>query len=115
MPTVHHGRPSSARQPVHTPGISDRRRRFERASAPWVARMAALPPFVIPVVLATALFFGLVLKSSWAGLPMVAISLFLGWLGALSWPQLSPWSRVLRGLVIGSIGLFGLVKLFGII
>lgn len=78
-------------------------------------RMAALPAFVIPIILGTMLFFGLVLKAQWSGLLMVVIALFLSWLGALSWPHLSPTSRLLRSVVIASIGVFGLVKLFGLV
>lgn len=116
MPTVTHGRPRTGQsRAVSAPEVSDRRRRFERASAPWVVRMSALPAFLIPIIMGTMLFFGLVLKAQWAGLLMVAIALFLGWLGALSWPQLSPGTRLLRSVVIAAVGVFGLVKLFGLI
>src|SRR4051794_3875778 len=88
------------------PQMSDRRRRFERTSAPWLARMAALPSVVIPAVMGMGLFVGLVVHSLWAAIPLLLIAAFLTWLAALSWPTLSGSSRFLRLLVV--VGLLGL-------
>jgi hypothetical protein len=76
-------------------------------------RMRGLPTFVIPALLAVALFLGLVLPWSWAGLLLVAIGLFLAWLTALSWPAISPGSRMLRVLVNIGVLALGVLKVLG--
>ena len=75
--------------------------------------MGALPRIFIPAVLAVALFLGLALPSRWAGLLLLPIALFLGWLSALSWPVLSVGSRVLRLAIALGMGALAISKLAG--
>ena len=91
------------------------RARFESASTPVLLRMRALPTFLVPMLLAVLLFLGVVIPAPWAGSFLVLIALFLAWLTALSWPVISPGSRLLRIVVdIGVLGL-GVLKLLGVI
>jgi hypothetical protein len=75
--------------------------------------MQALPTFLVPMLLAVLLFFGLVVRQPWAGAFLIVISLFLTWLTALSWPATSAGSRLMRVVVdLGVLGL-GVLKLTG--
>ena len=75
--------------------------------------MQAMPTFIIPVLLGVLLFLGLTLKASWAGLLLVVIALFLSWLTAVSWPAISPGSRILRIVVDVAVLALGVLKLMG--
>jgi cation transport ATPase len=104
-PTVHAARSSSAR--------GGARARFERASAPLLLSMQALPTFLVPMLLAVLLFLGLVIQQPWAGAFLVVIAVFLSWLTAVSWPAISAGSRLMRVLVnLGVLGL-GVLKILG--
>jgi hypothetical protein len=94
-------------------GTSPARARFEAFSAPILVRMQLLPAFVVPVLLGVMLFFGLVVPANWAGILLVLIAVFLGWLTAVSWPVVSPFSRVLRLVVDVAVLALGVGKLFG--
>jgi len=76
-------------------------------------RMRALPTFLLPMVLAVALFLGLVIRAPWAGLFLIVIGLFLSWLTALSWPAVSPASRLVRVVVDAAVLTLGVLKLLG--
>jgi hypothetical protein len=75
--------------------------------------MRALPTFLLPLVIAVTLFLGLALPWPWTGLLLVVIGLFLGWLTALSWPAISPGSRILRVVVNISVIALGVLKVLG--
>lgn len=93
--------------------MSPARAALERRSRPFLLRMTALPRFVIPASLGLALFFGLVVASPWAGLLLLGIAAFLGWLTALSWPAITPASRTLRTVVNLAVLGLGVLKLTG--
>ncbi len=95
------------------PASRDLRARFEDASRPMLGRMQAMPTFIIPVLLGVLLFLGLTLPASWAGLLLVVIALFLGWLTAVSWPAISAGSRALRIVVDVAVLALGVLKLMG--
>lgn len=99
--------------PARTAKVSTRRESFERRSAPILLRMQTLPAFVIPVVLAVTLFFGLVITSAWAGILLLLIAVFLTWLTAISWPAISAGSRLLRVGVDLGLAALGVLKLMG--
>jgi hypothetical protein len=108
--------PAAARRPnrataAHAPRGA--RARFEEASRPVLMRMRALPTFLLPMVLAVALFLGLVIRAPWAGLFLIVIGLFLSWLTALSWPAVSPASRLVRVVVDAAVLTLGVLKLLG--
>lgn len=93
---------------------SGRRAAFDRASRPWLVRMAALPTPVIPAVMAGMLLAGLAIRAPWAGALLIAIALFLSWLTAVSWPAVSPASRALRVVVNGGVLVLGILKILGL-
>jgi hypothetical protein len=99
---------------VHTTPATSRRTRFEDASRPILLRMRALPIFLVPTLLAVMLFMGLAISAPWAGLLLLVIAAFLTWLTALSWPAISPGSRVLRLVVNLSVLALGVLKLMGL-
>ena len=55
-----------------------------------------LPKWVIPILMVALLLLGLLIPSNWAGIFIVLIAVFLGWLLALSWPVILPGSRLFR-------------------
>ena len=85
--------------------MSDFRKRLEKASAPYLARVHALPRWVLPVLMTIILLIGLLANPNESpGLrigffALLFIGLFLVWLLALSWPLLTRSSKVLRVLV----------------
>jgi len=67
---------------------------------------------MVPIGMALMLAGGLFLEGSlaWLGtLLLLFVSMFVGWLYAMSWPVLTPGGRAARGLVVG--GLIGLTAL----
>jgi hypothetical protein len=94
------------------PPPSPARTRLNRASAPLLLWMHALPRWVVPVVMGLLLAGGLFLSGSltWLGTLLLAVVAgFVSWLFALSWPVLTPGGRLARGLV--AVALIGLTAL----
>lgn len=91
---------------------SPARLRFEELSRPMLLRMQALPTFVVPVLMGVLMFIGLVLPYWWAGLALLLIAAFLTWLTAVSWPAISPASRILRSLINVFIAVLGVIRVF---
>lgn len=76
------------------------RQSIERLSLRPAAYLRHLPRWVLPVVLA-ALFIGGLAVHGWGGAVMLLIvTAFLAWLAVLSWPALSPQTRLLRVLAL---------------
>lgn len=96
-----------ARRQAAQPTAPPARRTLERLSAPVLIRLHVLPRWIVPVLLAVALFAGLALPVPWLGaLLLVIVGLFLAWLTALSWPILTPSARFVRAVVTAA--LFGI-------
>jgi hypothetical protein len=89
------------------------REQFEDASRPILQRMQMLPAFIIPVMLGILLFLGLTLSAAWSGILLVGIAVFLFWLTAVSWPGITPGSRLLRLAVDTGVLALGVLKLLG--
>ena len=82
------------------------RQSIERLSLRPAAYLRALPRWLPPVVIA-ALFIGGLAVRGWGGAAMLlAVTVFLAWLAALSWPAIQPPTRVLR--VLSVVVLLGL-------
>lgn len=98
-----------ARRHGTVPAAPPARRTLERFSAPVLIRLHAMPRWIVPVVLAAALFGGLVMPTSWAwlgALLLVLTAVFVGWLTSLSWPILTPAARAVRVvLVVALLGI----------
>jgi hypothetical protein len=89
-----------------------RRGRFERFSYPLLARLHALPRWLVIVLPGVLLLLGLILSGPWAwvgALLLLVLWVFIGWLTALSWPAISPGQRVFRAVVL--IAMLGVIVL----
>lgn len=86
------------------------RRTFEQRSYPVLQRLHSIPRWIVVVAPALLLFLGLVLTGGVAwlgGIMLLIVWLFVAWLTALSWPALTPGSRLFRALVV--LALLGIV------
>jgi hypothetical protein len=76
------------------------RQSIERLSLRPAAYLRHLPRWLPPVVLA-ALFIGGLAVHGWGGaVLLLLVTAFLAWLAVLSWPALSPQTRLLRVLAL---------------
>lgn len=110
-PSAGGGAPRPARPPA-----TGARATFERLSLPLLARMHAMPRWLIVILPAVLLFVGLLLRDSWAwlgGIVLLLVWLFLTWLTALSWPALTPGSRFFRALIVLAFGAIVVLKFLG--
>lgn len=105
-----------SRTPQQAPSgpASDARRTLERRSAGPLLMLHRLPKWVIPILMVALLLLGLLIPSNWAGIFIVLIAVFLGWLLALSWPVILPGSRLFRLLVIVLVAGVGIAKMLGL-
>jgi hypothetical protein len=104
-------KPGSGRAPA--PG---RRARFEELSLPIIRTLAGLPRWLVVVTPAVLLVLGLVLSGplAWLGaIFLIVILVFITWLTALSWPAITPGSRILRSIVVLALAGVTVLKLFG--
>lgn len=93
-------------------GASPRRLAFEQASYPLLRRLHSWPRWIIVILPAVLLLVGLILTGPLAwigGIALLIVWAFIAWLTALSWPALSPGSRVFRVVVV--LALLGVVVL----
>jgi hypothetical protein len=85
--------------------MSDFRKKLEKVSVPYLARLHSMPRWVLPIVMTALLLIGLMSNEQsqtgfFLGLvSMLIIVLILTWLLALSWPLLSSSSKMIRSLV----------------
>ena len=107
---------SRTTRPSGTPTAapSGARATLERISAPVLRRLALLPRWVVPLVLALFLVGGLILVARWAAVLLLVVGLFLGWLLALSWPALPPRGRLLRVGVVTLVLAATVAKALGV-
>lgn len=103
-------------RPRPVPAQGDRRRTLEQTSLPLLTRLHRMPRWIIVVAPAALLLGGLLLRDSWAwlgGILLTVVWVFLAWLTALSWPALSPGSRMVRGLIVVAFGAIVVLKFLG--
>ena len=108
-------RPSTAR-PASSASASPWRRRLEKASFPILRTISGLPRWLVVVIPAVLLLLGLVQTGSlaWLGGVLLTIGcLLLAWLTALSWPAISPGSRVMRVIVLLALAGITVLKFAG--
>lgn len=89
------------------------RRRLERASVVPLLRLRAMPRWFLPAILGALLLLGLFVSSAWAGLFLLAVAVFLGWLTTLSWPALQPSARLVRSAVVAVVAVAAIWRLTG--
>lgn len=104
-------RPSGGRAPS-----TGWRARFEEISLPIISTLAGLPRWLVVITPAVLLVLGLVLTGPLAwlgGIFLLLILVFITWLTALSWPVISPGSRILRVIVVLALAGITVLKLSG--
>ncbi|HET8970639.1 MAG TPA: DUF6703 family protein, partial [Candidatus Nanopelagicales bacterium] len=89
------------------------RRVLEVRSVGLLSTLHRMPRWLVPLLLAVFLVLGLVLPTRWAGLLLVLIAGFLGWLLALSWPLLDGRGRAVRALVVLALAVVAVLRLLG--
>jgi len=108
------GRPLSPRPQRSPQGpSSDARRALERRSIGPLSVLHRMPRWLIPIIMAVLMLLGLFIPYAWAGIFILAVAAFLGWLLALSWPVITPGSRVFRLIVIAVVAFVGVLRLTG--
>ena len=89
---------------------------LERFSYPILVAMQRVPRWLVVILMATCLFLGLIQSGSLAwlgGILLLVVAAFLGWLVILSWPVISPASRILRVVVVAAIVGIAVLKFLG--
>lgn len=84
--------PSQAKSPA--------RLKLERFSIRPLHFFNRMPKLLLPILMAVLLVAGLLVPGRWAGILLLILAAFLGWLLALSWPALAGSSRLIRLLVV---------------
>ncbi len=108
-PSPTSGRPSSPR-----PAVS--RSKLERRSLPLLLALQRFPRWLIVILMALCLFLGLIQTGGLAwlgGILMLVVAAFLGWLLVLSWPVITPSSRVIRSIVVAAVVGLAILKFLG--
>jgi hypothetical protein len=79
------------------------RQSIERLSLRPAAYLRHLPRWLPPVAIA-ALFVGGLAVRGWGGaLMLLVVTVFLAWLAVLSWPALTPPTRLLRVVALAAL------------
>jgi hypothetical protein len=94
---------SPVARPAPTPTASPARQSLERWSAVPLVMLHRLPTWVTPVALVVLLLAGLALPFAAAGILLLLLAAFLGWLLALSWPITSTSGRLLRLIAVAAL------------
>jgi hypothetical protein len=84
------GSPPLGSRPQRVPNQakSPTRLKLEKFSMRPLHLLKRLPRLILPIVMGVLLLGGLLLPSQFAGLLLLVVAVFLGWLLALSWPAL---------------------------
>jgi hypothetical protein len=98
-----HRNPGAAAVPVTRSSPS--RRALERWSAVPLLILHRMPTWLVPVLLAVLLLVGLAAPWAWAGVFLLVVGVFLGWLLLLSWPITPGSGRLLR--LVAVVAVFG--------
>lgn len=92
------------------------RAELERRSYPLVMALTRVPRWLVVVVMALCLFFGLIQSGSLAwlgGVLLTIVSIFLGWLLVLSWPVIGMGSRLIRLVTVLAVLGIAVLKFMG--
>ncbi len=103
---------SSSKGPAE-PDASPARRWLLRRSAGPLVLLHRLPSAAVAVTLVVLLVAGLAVPWRWAGVLLLVIGAFLGWLLALSWPILPTTGRVTRLFAVVALLVAGVLRLLG--
>ncbi len=89
---------------------------LQRISLPLLTRLSAMPKWLIVVVLAVLLVFGMIQSGplAWLGaLILGLLTVFFLWLLVLSWPAIPASGRLLRGVVVVALAGVTVLKATG--
>jgi hypothetical protein len=92
------GNPATRANASRAP-VSPAREQVSARSRNVLARLAALPPLVIPGLMLVLMLVGLTAPLPVAVTALVIIAAFVSWLAYLSWPVLDTRGRLLRGVM----------------
>ena len=95
------------------PPASPARQWLVRYSATPLVMLHRMPTVVVAIALVVVLVAGLALPWAWAGVLLIVLGLFLGWLLALSWPIVNWAGRVIRALAVLALLVMGVLRLMG--
>jgi hypothetical protein len=84
-----------------------------RHSAGPLIVLHRLPTVLVPIIMGVLLVAGLVLPWPAAGLLLLVVAVFLGWLLALSWPVISWPGRIVRALAVLALLAMTVLRLAG--
>jgi len=96
------------------PDASPARRWLLRRSAGPLVLLHRLPSAAVAVTLVVLLVAGLAVPWRWAGILLLAIGAFFGWLLALSWPVVPAAGRMARLLAVLALLVVGVLRLLGL-
>ncbi len=102
----------SSRRPAE-PDASPARRWLLRRSAGPLALLHRLPSAAVAVTLVVLLIAGLAVPWRGAGILLLVIAAFLGWLLALSWPIVPMAGRLARLVAVLALLVVGVLRLLG--
>jgi hypothetical protein len=105
--------PSSSSSRPDTPAASPARQWLVRHSAGPLVIVHRLPTAAVAIALVVILLAGLALPWAWAGVLLLVLGAFLGWLLALSWPIVSWPGRTIRALAVLALLVIGVLRLLG--
>lgn len=89
---------------------------LHRASMPLMRAVTRFPRWLLLILTGLALFFGLIQSGplTWLGVVLLGlVTIFFGWLLALSWPVIPASGRVLRGVVVAALAGITVLKALG--
>ncbi len=79
------------------------RKKVEVLSTPILLKINSWPRVIVPIGLLAFLLVGLFVPGTVGGFFILLVGLFVGWLLYLSWPLLTPSSRLFRFLAVAVI------------
>lgn len=89
---------------------------LHRASMPIMRAVTRFPRWLLLILTGLALFLGLIQTGSltWLGVLLLGlVTVFFGWLLALSWPVIPASGKVLRAVVVAALAGITVLKAMG--
>jgi hypothetical protein len=108
-------RPSGTRRPSGGAPAGPRgfRGRLERTSLPLITRLHRAPRWLVGALPGVLLLAGLLAPAPVGPVILGVVTLFLGWLLALSWPRLAARPRLLRTVIVLLLAAFVVARATG--
>ena len=104
---------STNQRPQASTEKRDAQDQLASVSLPAVLLLHRLPRWVLVAGPLLVLLLGLLLPYAWAGVFLIVLAAFLGWLVVLAWPRMPSTARVMRGVVVLLLVGAGVAKMLG--